>query len=38
MFTVECRLAGLASTAEASTKKRAEKRAAAAVADLLEGA
>jgi ribonuclease-3 len=38
VFTVECRLAGLASTAEASTKKRAEKRAAAAVADLLEGA
>jgi len=35
-FTVECRLAGHVSTAEASTKKRAEKRAAAAVADLLE--
>jgi ribonuclease-3 len=35
LFTVECRLGEQAATAEASTKKRAEKRAAAAVAELL---
>lgn len=36
-FTVECRLGDRAATAEASTKKRAEKRAAGAVAALLAG-
>jgi len=33
-FTVECRLADVAASARGSTKKRAEKRAAAAVVDL----